>query len=136
LPQLNRLKRPPIDSWPFEAEIYFPKGLFGFETYQHYRLVGHQKESPLLRIHAQEHQSLSFYVVDPFLHCPSYTPPLTQTDLKDLEVVYEAKLIMLAIVDSNRRPSTMNLSAPLLINWLKKRGKQLLIPHDSEYPLI
>jgi flagellar assembly factor FliW len=135
LPQLNRLKRPPFDEWPFEEKIKFPKGLFGFESYKNYRLVGNKKEIPLLRLESIDNSTLAFYVIDPFTYCPFYEPTLTHTDLKDVGVIQEAKLILLAIVDINSHLHTMNLGAPLLIHWSKKLGKQLLMDQDPEFPL-
>lgn len=135
MPQLNRLKRLPCDSWPLIAELLFPYGLFGFEAYTRYRLIGHQKEKPLLRFESIDNRALSFYVIDPFIPCSSYEPTLSPTDLKDVGVNHEAKLILLSIIDTNRHPYTMNLSAPLLIHWSKKLGKQILIHHNAEYPL-
>ncbi len=135
MPQLNRLKRPPVDNWPFERELLFPKGLFGFEKYTHYRLIGHEREVPFLRLESVENPNLSFFVADPFLYYPSYEPTLTHNDLKDVGILNEGKLLLFAIVDRDRRPQTMNLGAPLLIHWHKKLGKQLLFPENSEFPL-
>ncbi len=135
MPQLNRLKRPPFDSWPLRIELLFPHGLFGFEAYTRYKLTGDQKKAPFLRLESLENSSLLFYVIDPFPHCPSYEPALTRVDLKDVGVIHEANLILLTIVDANRRYPTMNLSAPLLIHLSKKIGKQLLTHHDAQYPL-
>lgn len=135
MPQLNRLKRPPFDSWPLQVELLFPHGLFGFEAYTHYKLTGHAKEAPFLKLESLENPCLSFYVIDPFPHCPSYEPTLTRVDLKDVGVMHEANLIVLTIVDTNRKCPTLNLGAPLLIHLSKKLGKQLLTHHNAEYPL-
>jgi flagellar assembly factor FliW len=135
LPRPNRLKRPPIDTWPFQTELLFPEGLFGFERYTRYLLIGHKQEIPFLRFEALENRALAFYVIDPFLAYPDYTPSLSQADLEDVGVLHEAKLIVLAIVYTKERPFTMNLSAPLLIHWSKRLGKQLLLQNDPEYPI-
>lgn len=134
--RLNRLKRAPKDVWPFQSELSFPKALFGFEGYFRYQLIGHQKESPFLRLLSLENGDFFFYTIDPFIGCPDYNPPLAKQDLKDVGAFDDTKLVMLAIVDVKSRPLTMNLAAPLLINWHRKVGKQLLFPHDSAYPLV
>jgi flagellar assembly factor FliW len=135
LSSLNRLKRPPVDTWPFHTELVFPQGLFGFERYTRYALIGHQKEVPFLRLEASQNRSLSFYVIDPFLHAPDYFPSIARADLEDVGVLYEAKLILFAIVNTKEHPFTMNLAAPLLIHWFKKLGKQLLMHANTEYPI-
>ena len=134
MPQLNRLKKHSFNSLPLEVELLFLHGLFGFEAYSHYKLTGSAQE-PLLKLEFLENSCLTFYVIDPFLHCPSYEPTLTRADLKDVGVIRDANLILLTIVDTNRRCPTMNLCAPLLIHLSKKLGKQLLIQHEAEYPL-
>lgn len=135
MPQLNRLKRPPFDSWPLQIELLFRHGLFGFEAYTYYKLTGQGLEAPLLKLESLDNPSVSFYVTDPFLYCSSYEPSLTRADLKDVGVIHDANLIILTIVNTNKRQPTMNLGAPLLIHLYKKLGKQILTHHDSEYPL-
>lgn len=135
LPRLNRLKHPSVAVWPFKAELVFPQGLFGFESYKKYWLIGHQKEVPYLRLEAQENDLISFVVIDPFLILPEYEPTLSQKDIQDVGVLHEAKLILLAIVNTKDRPFTMNLAAPLLIHWHKRKGKQLLLHHESNFPI-
>ena len=136
LSRLNRFKRNRLDDTsPFQIGLVFPAGLFGFEHYIRYWLIGHQKEVPFLRVEAQENSTFFFYAIDPFLGCPDYTPSLNRQDLQEMGVVNEANLIMLALVNVNERPFTMNLAAPLIIHWPKKLGKQLLMNDNPEFPL-
>jgi len=135
LSRLNRFKRPIFDTWPFEVSLTFPKGLLGFETLTRFALVGHKNESPYLRLESEENEAISFVVIDPFPINPYYEPVITQKDIKDIGVVGEAKLIILTIVNPKERPFTMNLEAPLLIYWHKRRGKQILFPDDSAFPI-
>lgn len=135
LSRLNRFKRSPIDSWPFEALLNFPLGLHGFESHTRFVLIGEKEEIPYLRLVSEEDRALSFFVVDPFPIFPTYEPVITKPDILDIGVTGEAKLILLAIVNKHERPYTMNLGAPLLIYWQKRRGKQLLFPADSSYPV-
>lgn len=133
--RFNRLKRQFIKTSPFQAEVLFVRGLFGFEKYTRYFLKEHQQESPFLRLESIENRELFFYVTDPFLECPNYTPSFLQKDLQEVGVNYEAKLILLAIVYTKSRPFTLNLAAPLLIHWSKRIGKQILIDNNPEFPL-
>lgn len=90
---------------------------------------------PYLRLVSQDSETVSFMVVDPFPIYPDYEPTITQQDLEDLGVGREAKLIILTIVNRHERPFTMNLQAPLLIYWHKRRAKQLLFPGVSDFPI-
>jgi len=135
LSRLNRFKRPTFDTWPFQEPLIFPQGLFGFESLTRYSLVGHKHETPYLRLESEENEAISFVVIDPFPINPHYEPVITQKDILDIGVTAEAKLILFTIVNMKESPYTMNLEAPLLIYWHKRRGKQLLFPEDPAFPI-
>jgi flagellar assembly factor FliW len=135
LSRLNRFKRPSFDTWPFKETLNFPKGLHGFENLIRFSLIGHKHETPFLRLASEENDAISFVVADPFPLYPFYEPVITKKDVEDLNVGGEAKLIILAIVNTIERPLTLNLEAPLLIHWHIKQGKQLLFPNDPAFPI-
>ncbi len=134
LSRLNRFKRPSF-ACPLEEKLIFSKGLHGFENLTRFSLIGHEYEIPYLRLVSLENEAIMFMVTDPFPIHPSYEPVITKKDIEDLEVEGEAKLIILAIVNSKEWPHTLNLEAPLLIHWRKKQGKQLLFPDDPVFPI-
>ena len=135
LSRLNRFKRPSFDTWPFQVPLTFPEGLLGFESLTHFSLVGHKNVTPYLRLESEENEVISFVVIDPFPINPYYEPVITQKDIRDIGVIGEAKLILFTIVNIKERPYTMNLEAPLLIYWHKRRGKQLLFPADPTFAI-
>jgi flagellar assembly factor FliW len=135
LSRLNRFKRSSYEMPPFEVGLVFPNGLHGFESLRRFSLVVYEHEAPFLRLVSLENEAITFMLIDPFSICPSYEPVITKQDIYDLQVGDEAKLIMLAIVNTHERPIAMNLEAPLLIHWHLKRGKQLLFPNESAYPI-
>ncbi len=128
LSRLNRLKR---SRWPFQASLFFPKGLFGFESLTRFTLIGQEHEAPYLWLDSAENAAITFRVVDPFQFHPQYNPVISKKDLEDLEVKGEAELILFTIVNTADRHYRMNLEAPLLIHWERKLGKQLLFPLSS-----
>lgn len=130
--RLNRFKQ----NWPFEEHLFFPHGLLGFPTLTRFTLLGEQEERPYFRLNAQTNHSVSFALRDPFPLFPDYKPTITKKDLDDLEVEDQGELILLVIVNMKEQPPTMNLQAPLLIHWSRKRGKQLLFPGDPEFSLM
>ncbi|NGX54877.1 MAG: Flagellar assembly factor FliW [Chlamydiae bacterium] len=118
---LNRFKRISL-----EASLTFESGLYAFEEHRHFSLTGRQKESPFLRL---THSKLQFIVMDPFEACPDYEPHLGETP-------FQKPAFLLAIVCLQQDHYTINLAAPLLIEWEQRRGRQLLIPDEPNEFLI
>lgn len=128
--RLNRFKRP---SFPFQASLYFIEGLHGFESHTEFLLF--EKDVPFLRLESKADSRVSFVVIDPFVMCPNYLPKISRFDLKQLNVLDESELILLAIVNTSKKPYTANLAAPILIHWDEKKGKQILLQEDPAYPI-
>ncbi len=118
---LNRFKRA-----PFEASLTFESGLYGFEDHRQFSLTGGQKEFPFLRL---THSKLQFIVMDPFEVCPDYEPRIVKT-------IFSESAVLLAIICLQQDRCTVNLAAPLLIEWEERRGEQLLIPDEPTEFLI
>lgn len=106
--------------------IYFPYGLFGFEES---RYLCFRKEIRIDHYFYLEEcgGTLRFIVSDPFYFFPEYAPHISQRDLELLGVEEESILLLIAIVNGKKAPPCFNLSAPLLIDWSQKRGKQILV---------
>lgn len=126
--RLNRFKKRNAWKWPFEEELFFQKGLYGFEKIQHFSLIGNESEIPFLRLVAKEYRKISFLLIDPFVICPDYNPLPCRYDVKEDDAT--TGLFLLALVNSKKKEA--NLSAPLLINWEKKCGVQLLLPDEPD----
>lgn len=132
--RLNRFKRPLAQL--FRAELCLVEGLHGFESHKHFVLYGKEEEAPFLWLESKEDTRISFVVIDPFIICPGYSPKISRADLQQLNAAEDAELILLAIVNTLETPYTMNLAAPLLINWAQKKGKQILLEEDSTHPIV
>lgn len=118
---LNRFKRASLD-----ASLTFESGLYGFEDHRQFSLTGRKKESPFLRL---THSKLQFIVIDPYEVCPGYQPHMVKT-------TFAEPAFLLAIVCLQQEGYTINLAAPLLIEWEQRRGQQLLIPDEPTEFLI
>lgn len=128
---LNRFNRSPQ---PFSAQLRFSAGLHGYEEYKDFFLCSDEEKHPYLWLMASE---VTFLVVDPLLICSSYRPTLLQRDLDYLRVGPGAQqLFLLAIVQRRKEGDTLNLAAPLLIDWGRKTGRQILVPNQPvEYSI-
>ncbi len=116
---LNRFNRA---HQPFSAQLRFPCGLRGYDEFKDFFLCSDEEKHPYLWLMSSD---LSFLVVDPLLVCPSYRPTLLQRDLTALNVGSQSEqLFLLAIVQNGKKEDSLNLAAPLLIDWGRKVGKK------------
>lgn len=118
----------PLDVAP--EELYqFPQGLFGFPDCHGFVLVGAQRPG-LYWLQSTEFATLTFLLVDPFLHFEGYALDLAKADMRDLQVTSSADAILLAIVTlptDRSDPPTANLQGPIAFNVRSRLGKQVVL---------
>ena len=115
-----------------DALIEFPEGLPGFERCTRYVLISSDEIAPLRCIQAVDPPRPSFLVLDPSAVIPGYRQPLGRADLARLGGGDDADLLWFAIVTVGGAKASINLRAPLVINYRRMVGCQLL-PLRSRY---
>lgn len=119
-------------------KIYMPNGLGGFEKLKDFTLTITPSEAPIIWLNAVKEPKISFITVDPFIVCPEYHPEFADEDIDALEIQSAEDMLVLCIasVEKKNNPSmTINLIAPILINWVSGIGKQVIIKNEQEYTL-
>lgn len=117
-----------------EEVIHLPEGLFGFENYKEFLPIPFQEESDsLILLQSTEEEDLSFILMNPFSFFPDYVPELTEKDKKDLNVQAEEEIsyYVICVLNESLKDSTANLKAPLAINALERKGKQVILDTPS-----
>lgn len=134
-------------------EFFFPEGLLGFPTAQHFVLSRYQPPdgsvSPFFLLRTKdseandgesgEHVSLSFPLISPYWLVPEYHVAPSPTVLDILAVQAETSCVVLVIVTLRERLEeiTVNLQGPLLLNPAAHRGVQLVVEqYPVRYPLL
>ena len=117
-----------------EKEIFVLDGLKGFEQEKHYTLIANAKEMPLIWLQSKSYPDQAFVCVDPYIVYPTYQPELPEQDLEKLLVENADDLLILCLTHVNHQ-MTINLVAPLLINWNKGTAKQIIINNHNQYSL-
>lgn len=120
-----------------EEIITLKNGLLGLEEYKKYVLLPLEKENPLAIFQSIEEPQIGFVVAYPFAFKKDYAFDISEEDKNDLQVEKEEDLIAYSIVTLKDpfETSTLNLLAPLLINIVKKCGKQIVLQDNQAYPL-
>lgn len=115
--------------------IYIINGLFGFENYTKYLpLPFSEKDDAMISLQNLEDETLSFIIMNPFMICPDYTPKLSENDLKELEAssIDDISFYVISVIRDSIEDSTVNLRAPLVVNALNRKAKQIML-EQPEY---
>lgn len=126
---------------PAGSEIVFPEGIPGFEASRRFVLLRHTEFEPLLLLQNVEDESLSLPVVPAQFVDPSYQ---LQVEARDRELLGFSEppqlgnnvvcLLVLILAGQGTTPKC-NLFAPIVINPLNLRGKQVM-QIGSSYPSV
>ena len=111
-----------------ESIITFPSGIPGFldeKGFYIFPLEG----TDLFVLQSVKTTEVAFIVTDPFVLFPQYEFDLPEEALEKLEILSDKDVAAFVIL-TVREPfqdTTANLQAPLIINQMKKLGKQVIL---------
>lgn len=117
-----------------EDVIYLPEGLLGFENDREFLPIPfHEDSDSLVLLQSTEEEGLSFILMNPFSFFPDYAPELSEKDQKDLNVHAEEEVsyYVICVLKESLKDSTVNLKAPLAINAVERKGKQIVLDGSS-----
>lgn len=116
--------------------IHFPDGLPAFESAKEFVIISNEEEAPFLWLQAVSTPNLAFVTIDPFLVFPEYRPDIGDDDVSALQIENEEDVLILGIVNISSDPEegiTANLVGPVVINWRKRLGKQVILQNHQKY---
>ena len=122
--------------------INFNPGLLGFETINSFVLVDIAGTPDFKWLQSIENTELAFLLVDPFTIKKSYCVELNDDVLEKLDISVPEDVLVYTIVTvpkSGFKDATTNLVGPLIINWTRKKGRQIIVERDNntiKYPLL
>ena len=107
--------------------------ILGFENLNRYVLIDKKEEAAFWWLQSVDDGAVVFVVVNPFLIKEDYQPELQEDDVKLLEVEDQADVLLLGIATINSDPPeiSVNVRAPIAVNWKKKLGKQIVLEDNS-----
>jgi len=136
-----------------QATLYFPRGLFAFETETRFLPIERPDLRPLVFLQSLSTQDLCFISVPVFVVDREYSLALKPEELAAVELsadrqpVIGAEVLCLVIVSiQHAGPTTANLMAPVVINRRnskaiqalsldQKYSHQTLLPEMAEEPV-
>jgi flagellar assembly factor FliW len=114
--------------------LTFPHGIPGFENNKKFVLVQIPEFVPFEWLACVDGSKLRFALINPLLFCPDYAPALVKEQLEDLAIEKPEDILLYSIVTIGDNPlkSTANMIGPVIINKVKRIGKQIII-EDERY---
>lgn len=113
--------------------VDFPEGILGFDYVKRFIIIDSHDNSPFKWLQAYSEPELAFVIIRPidFLH--EYELVISPADVEAVEAESEESLLVFAIVTipANPKEMTANLQGPIIINPLKRIGKQAVSLSDK-----
>jgi flagellar assembly factor FliW len=112
--------------------------LAGFPECRGYALVEHVKRdgrpsSTVFWLQAVEPPFHAFVVTDPWGVFPEYAPEISDADATELglDTFEDARVLAILTVPRNPSEITVNLRAPIVVNSVLRRAKQVVLLNDE-----
>lgn len=113
-----------------ENVIYFEEGIPGFEDAKEFILVmSEQPELPFHYLQSIDQPAVVFIVTSPFLFVEHYDFELSDDIVEKLGIISPEEIFVYSVVSIPKKAqyTTINLSAPIIINTTKNKGKQVIL---------
>lgn len=114
------------------VEFIFPRGIPGLELYRRFLIEPVPGNRLFAMLIAAEEPSLGMILVDPMPFFPRYHVDLQRADRRDLLLKKDQDMAVFTTVTVEGSKLYTNLAAPILVNVVQKRGKQLIVPYRCE----
>lgn len=137
-----------IQSRPFgEVDIDESKiitiqgGMFGFEGYERFVLIGVKEQLPFEWLQCVDEPSIAFVVIRPEAFMPQYQLQISEADRTALGVKTESELLtyIVCVIPDDMRKITVNLKGPVVVNSPAHQARQvisLVEAYTVRYPLF
>lgn len=108
--------------------IHFKEGLFGFENLKRYLIFQMEEDNPLMWMQAIDDGDLAFILISPFEFRPNYSLKLADKDVEELSLSSpeDTDIFAIVVLPEDSSKMTANLQGPIVINKVKKLGKQVI----------
>jgi flagellar assembly factor FliW len=121
--------------------IHFEEGLIGFSECKDFVLMENEGITPFRLLQSLDVPQVGFLVLEPTVLIPDYYQQIPVREWESVGVAGETRplALVIAIIGPTPETSTGNLQAPLLVNYEKMIGKQVILTDSSfsvRHPLV
>lgn len=134
-------KKAEFGAYAEDSIIRFPEGLIGFNGCKSFVLMETEGIAPFRRLQSTERPEVGFLVLDPRIVMKEFLSLIPEREWESLGLEDAASKLALVICIIGPTPaqSTGNLQAPLIINYTKMTGRQVILTESglsSRQPLV
>ena len=117
-------------------DVVFDKGLPGFRHLTRFILDQSNSDMPFAVLQSLENKDTWFLIGDPFVFYQDYEFELTQGEKDELGVDAADDIAVWGVITykGSIHNATINLQAPVVINRVRGRGKQIIL-NDTRYSI-
>ena len=124
-----------------KQRIHFNNGILGFEDMHNFILLDAEKGSPFYWLQSEKIPEIAFVIIDPRIIVEDYKIDTADKQLEELNIKNEDDILLFSIVTIYEKPEdiTLNLLGPIVINKVKRIGKQIINQNEDyliKYPLF
>lgn len=121
--------------------IVFPSGLFAFDDLRNFVIISPLGEGIYpMWLQSAEDEKPCFIVYNPFEIIKDYSPRLSESDKKSVDFSDSDELfyLVIAVVPSDVKKTTVNLKSPIVINRTKSTASQIILDesYDIKFPIF
>lgn len=117
--------------------INFDNGILGFERLKRFCLIPSEQSDIIFWLQAIDDPCVSMPCIDPLRVCVDYDPLIEEADLEELGIDENAEdvlVLCVMLIPQEFKDTTVNLAAPIVINNVNMKGKQVLLQSEN-YPV-
>jgi len=112
--------------------VHFPKGMIGFEDCHQFIIINDEEYEPFRWLISVDMKEIGFPVLNPFLVAPDYGKELPDHLVEKLFSSDELMdLFCVVTLKGEGGKVTINLKSPIVIDYQKKEGEQIILPSDD-----
>src|SRR5438552_7629052 len=124
-----------------DAIIHFDEGLIGFSEFKDFVVMENDGLAPFRLLQSLESPEVGFLVLEPTALVNNYYDRVPNREWESIGVMGTTKPLAFTIIVMGQTPetSTGNLQAPLLVNYEKMIGRQIILTESGfsvRHPLI
>lgn len=122
-------------SYAPEDIVYFPEGLFGFDTFKKFVPLPLEDDSDsLILLQSITDENVSFILMNPFYLMKDYNPILSEEDLSAIGNPKEADIsyYVICVLREPIECSTVNMKCPIAVNYTTRTARQSIL-NQPEY---
>lgn len=111
--------------------IYFKEGIPGFEDFKKYILLDIDDASSLKCLQSIDYKDICLVVTNPFEYFKDYEIELSDNEINELELKDANDTAVFNVLTIRENKITVNLVAPIVINVLNMKGKQIILTNTN-----